>query len=196
MPGYNPYGLDVKSEDSNEYNYIPDPYDNHRFIGYETRESIRVNIFARINKSNSNLSFSSFDAHSFGVAIGKCVDSVLTLNNSLNSSFNKNLNKNGSGVRLNLGSLSFGISDYKMNEVKLYLLSEAVQSAKKRAEVIASSLGTNLKGVMDVNFNDFQYYPVYYKNLDYESYSKDRNSFNIEPQSQKISVRVDAVFKI
>ncbi len=60
-----------------------------------------------------------------------------------------------------VGGVSFGLTEAKELEIRKTALKEASETAKAKAESIASGLGLTISGVSSVNESSFYYYPNY-----------------------------------
>ncbi|HLC85999.1 MAG TPA: SIMPL domain-containing protein [Candidatus Nanoarchaeia archaeon] len=131
----------------------------------------------------------------------KMVDKGYRASHSLKLTI-KDLSKVGSLINLavdsganNVESLQFILSKEKEREVKSSLLSAAASDARSKADLLAESLDSRVKGVVSVSEAAGFVPPVYYAEAAALKSARDEAPV-IQPKSVSTTVNVNAVFEI
>ena len=93
-------------------------------------------------------------------------------------------------------SIQFILSDKKEREVKSELLSDATKDAKSKADLLADSLNTRIKGIISIQESSPYSYPVYYASAESLVTSDKYEIPSIQPENVKLTVSVNVVFEI
>ncbi len=88
--------------------------------------------------------------------------------------------------------ISYTISRAARDKITNELISDAVNKAKERANILAKLMNRHIKGIKNINIQQ-PYFPVIYRDYKTEALG---TTPNIEPQLQKITLTATVSFKI
>jgi len=115
----------------------------------------------------------------------------------------KNLDKVGSLMKLaidnganKVDSVRFGLSDEKEKEFREELLSKATEDARNKADSLAKSLDTSVKGVISVSESTPYARPYYFYDKAMVETSAAAETPMIQPESVSLTTTVNVVFEI
>ncbi len=99
-----------------------------------------------------------------------------------------------SGGATTVGSVSFGLSDSRLEQLRLSALEAAAEDARKRADSIASGLGVSVSRVMSAS-EGYSYSPVV-RGYALEDSAGSAPSTEITPGDIRVTATVNVVFEI
>ncbi|HKU49925.1 MAG TPA: SIMPL domain-containing protein [Nitrososphaera sp.] len=97
----------------------------------------------------------------------------------------------------NVNGVYFFISQERQNEVRDSLITDAIDSARHRADIAADAVGMEVTGVQSINLNDI-YFPIFSRGLAEPAVSDSISArpTPIMPGEQEITNTVNVVFRI